>query len=44
MINPLSKFIDWFIGFRSILPTPAVAFLSLVLAIFFISSIFRWLT
>lgn len=42
MINPLSKFFDWFIAFRSVLPAPAISFLSLVLAIFFISCIFRW--
>lgn len=44
MINPLSRFFDWFIAFQRIIPTPAYYFLFLVLAVFFISSIFRWFT
>lgn len=42
MINPLAPFLNWFVAFQSVVPAPAYSFLLLVLAIFFLSSIFRW--
>ena len=42
MVNPLASVFDWFIGFMSIIPAPAYAFMTLVLAVFFISSLLRW--